>query len=496
MAETPRLSERGVAGASLDPDDWDEFRRTAHAALAQAIDHLQQAGEGPVWRPAPTRVRARFAEPAPPRAPRGLAAAVADVWGLIAPYGVGNTHPRFFGWAHGAGTPAGVVAELIAAALDANCGGRDHIGPIVERQIARWAAEAFGFPPESSGVFVTGTSQANFMGLLVARDAALGHEVRRTGLKGAAAQLCAYASNEAHACVRQAMELAGVGGAFLRLIETDDAGALRAEALRSAIAADRGAGRTPFLIVGTAGAVNFGAFDDLSGLADIAVAEGLWLHVDGAFGALAALSPALKPWLRGLERAHSVAFDFHKWAHVPYDAGFLLVRDPAMHRATFAAPAAYLSRAPRGLAAGEDWPSDYGPDLSRGFRALKVWLTFEALGADAIAAAIEANCAAARRLADLVAGSEAFELAAPVPLNIVCFSLKGDAGGEANLELVMRLQERGLAAPSTTRLGGRHVIRAAIFNHRTTAADIDGFFQDALAIANELRAGSPPAGAG
>ena len=122
-------------------------------------------------------------------------------------------------------------------------------------------------------------------------------------------------------------------------------------------------------------------------------------------------------------------------------------------------------------------------------------MTFEALGADAIAAAIEANCAAARRLADLVAGSDIFELAAPVPLNIVCFSLKGDAG-EANLELVMRLQERGLAAPSTTRVGGRQVIRAAIFNHRTTEADIDGFFQDALAIANELRAGSPPPGAG
>jgi len=489
------LSERGVAGASLDPDDWDSFRSAAHSALARAIDHLEQAGQGPVWRPAPAEARRRFAEPAP-RAARDLDAAVADVWRLIAPYGVGNTHPRFFGWAHGAGTPVGVVAELIAAALDDNCGGRDHIGPIVERQVTRWAAEAFGFPPESSGVFVTGTSQANFMGLLVARDAALGHGVRDTGLRGAQTQLCAYASSEAHACVRQAMELAGVGGAFLRLVGTDAGGSIRPLALREAIAADRAAGLSPFLIVGTAGAVNYGAFDDLSALADIAAAEGLWLHVDGAFGALIVLSPALKPLVRGLERAHSVAFDFHKWAHVPYDAGFLLVRDPAMHRATFAAPAAYLSRAPRGLAAGEDWPSDYGPDLSRGFRALKVWLTFEALGADAIAAAIEANCAAARRLADLVAGSDVFELAAPAPLNIVCFSLKGEASGEANLELVMRLQERGLAAPSTTRLGGRQVIRAAIFNHRTTWADIDGFFQDALAIAGELRAGTHANGAG
>ena len=480
------MSERQLAGGSLDPDDWDAFRRSAQEALTRAIDHLQQAGERPVWRAVPADVRGQFSAPLS-REAAGLDAAVAKVWGLVAPYVVGNTHPRFFGWAHGAGTPVGVVAELIAAALDANCGGRDHIGPVVERQIARWAAEAFGFPAESSGVFVTGTSQANFMGLLVARDAALGHGVRDAGLRGSPAQLCAYASTEAHACVRQAMELAGVGGEFLRLAETDPAGALRPNALRNAIAADRAAGLAPFLIVATAGGVNFGAFDDLGALADIAAAEGLWLHVDGAFGALAALSPTLRPLVRGLERAQSVAFDFHKWAHVPYDAGFLLVRDPAMHRGTFASSAAYLSRAPRGLAAGDDWPSDYGPDLSRGFRALKVWLTFQALGADAIAASIEANCAAARRLAGHIAGSDVFDLAAPVPLNIVCFSLKGDTRGEANLELVMRLQERGLAAPSTTRLGGRQVIRAAVFNHRTTSADIDGFFEDALAVAAELR---------
>jgi len=282
------------------------------------------------------------------------------------------------------------------------------------------------------------------------------------------------------------MELAGIGSANLRVVETDAAGAMRLDVLQGAIACDRAAGRTPFLIVGAAGAVNFGAFDDLQALADIAAAERLWLHVDGAFGALTALSPALKPLTEGLERADSVAFDFHKWAHVPYDAGFLLVRDQDLHRGTFASQAAYLSRAPRGLAAGEDWPCDFGPDLSRGFRALKVWMTFQTLGADAIGAAIEANCAAARRLAERVEASRAFELAAPVPLNIVCFSLTGEVDGARNRELVMRLQERGLAAPSTTRIGGRDVIRAAIFNHRTSLADIDAFFDDAAGIAVEL----------
>jgi glutamate/tyrosine decarboxylase-like PLP-dependent enzyme len=476
-----------AAEASLDPADWESFRAAAHAALDRALARLEAAGDGPVWRPTPSAVRARFEAPLPTQ-PRDLAAALADVDALIAPYVVGNTHPRFFGWAHGAGTPVGVVAELIAAALDANCGGRNHIGPTVERQIAAWAAEAFGFPPESSGVFVTGASQANFLGLLVARDAALGHGVRACGLT-ATAQLTAYASTEAHACVRQAMELAGIGACYLRQIETDAGGAMKLDELQSAIARDREAGFIPFLIVGTAGGVNFGAFDDLAALADIAAAERLWLHVDGAFGALTTLSPSLALLTRGLDRAGSVAFDFHKWAHAPYDAGFLLVRDPALHKATFAAPAAYLSRAERGLAAGDDWPCDFGPDLSRGFRALKVWLTFQTLGAAAIGRAIEANCAAARRLAAHIEASSVFELAAPVPLNIVCFSLAGEPPpGLRNRELVMRLQERGLAAPSTTRIAGREVIRAAIFNHRTRLADIDGFFDDAARIAAELDA--------
>jgi aromatic-L-amino-acid/L-tryptophan decarboxylase len=481
VGRAPRV---GAAPASLDPADWPAFRAEAHAALDRALERLEHVGDGPVWRKTPDQVAARFDAPLP-TGPRDLPDVLADVDALIAPFVVGNTHPRFFGWAHGAGTPAGVIAELIAAALNANCGGRDHIGPIVERQIAGWAAVAFGFPAESSGVFVTGASQANFLGLLVARDAALGHAVRADGLKRGA-QLTAYASTEAHGCVRQAMELSGVGSGFLRQIETDAAGALRTDRLRMALERDRAAGLRPFLIVGTAGGVNFGAFDDLAALADIATAERLWLHVDGAFGALTTLAPSLRPLTRGLKRADSVAFDFHKWAHAPYDAGFLLVRDPVAHKETFAAPAAYLSRLPRGLAAGEDWPCDYGPDLSRGFRALKVWLTFQTLGADAIGRAIEANCAAARHLAARVAASDVFELAAPAPLNIVCFSLKGDAEGAGNAELVMRLQERGLAAPSTTRIAGRPVIRAAIFNHRTTLADIDGFFEDAVRIAAEL----------
>jgi aromatic-L-amino-acid decarboxylase len=461
----------------LDPDDWEAFRADARQALDHMIDTLRDVRDGPVWRRTPDGVRDSFQAPLP-RHGQPLSDVLARFEQDIAPYGVGNRHPRFFGWVHGAGTPVGMVAEMLAAGLNANCGGRDHIGPIVEGQITRWMAEAFGLPATSSGVFVTGASQANFLGVLIARDKVLGHAVREAGLVSTGGQLVAYASDQAHGCIAQAMELGGLGSTHLRRVPTDASGAIRLDLLADAVAQDRASGNRPFFVAGTAGGVNFGAFDNLTALADLCRREQLWFHVDGAFGALTALSAKLKPLVAGLDQADSVAFDFHKWAHAPYDVGFLLVRDPEAHRQTFANPAAYLSRAPRGVAAGDVWPCDLGPDLSRGFRALKVWFTLQTLGTDALAQAMEDNCAAAAHLASRITASDRFELAAPVPLNIVCFSLKGD-DGRGNEAIVMDLHESGVAVPSTTRLDGRTVIRAAIVNHRTMIADIDVFF-DAL----------------
>lgn len=471
---------------SLDPVDWDAFARAAHEALDLMIGHLRHIAEGPVWCEPSPEARAAFTRPLP-RSGQDLAATLETFRSSILPFATGNTHPLFMGWVHGAGTPVGMIAEMLAAGLNANCGGRNHIGIDVERQIARWAAEIFGYPSGASGLFVTGTSMATFLGTLIARDAALGHDVRRSGLRRAAEQLVLYASAEAHGCIQQAAEISGIGSANLRLVPVDAKGGLDIGALRSAIASDRDAGLRPFMIVGTAGTVNTGAFDDLGAIADLAEEEGIWFHVDGALGALAALSESLRPRLKGMERSQSIAFDFHKWAHVPYDAGFLLVRDPAAHRATFANPQPYLQRAARGLGAGETWPSDLGPDLSRGFRALKTWMTIRTLGADRIAAAIDNCCAVARHLASLLEQSDAFELAAPVPLNIVCFA-PGDPVDRANLqEIVIDLQERGVAAPSMTVIGGRPVIRAAILNHRATAAHMDRFVEELEKSRQRLR---------
>ncbi len=458
---------------NLDPDDWQAFRAASRQALDEMIDFLQSVRDRPVWQPAPPEVVREFRQPLP-SAPQDLDAVLADFSKLIRPYATGNLHPMFMGWVHGAGTPAGMVAEMLAAGLNMNCGGRNHIGLEVERQIADWAAALFGFPRDASGLFVTGTSAANHLALLVARNASLGDEVRRDGLRDCGPQLTAYTSAEAHGCIKQAMEMAGIGSRFLRLIPVDARGAMRLDHLAEAIVADRARGLRPFLVAATAGTVNTGAFDDLAAVADICAKEKIWYHVDGAFGALVALSPTLSPLIRGIERADSIAFDFHKWAHVPYDAGFLLVRDPDRHRRTFRSPAAYLHRAPSGLAAGETWPCDLGPDLSRGFRALKTWFTLRVHGADKIGACIEHTCRVARHLERrLIEQAQLYELAAPVALNIVCFGLRTSPDGELNKAIVIDLQERGVAAPSTTILGGRTVIRAAIVNHRTTEGDMD-----------------------
>src|SRR5581483_4935986 len=346
--DDPAEAPSAPAGRNLDPDDWQAFRALSHQALDAMIDHIATLEDRPVWQPAPEATRRRFHEPLP-RAGRPLADVLDDFARHIGPYATGNGHPLFMGWVHGAGTPVGMLAEMLAAGLNANCGGRNHIGLDVERQVARWFAQLFGYPDAASGIFVTGTSMANFLGLLVARSEVLGAGIRAEGLRAAPAQLTAYASTEAHGCIAQALELAGIGSRNLRQVPVDAEGAMRIDALAAAIAADRQRGARPFLVVGSAGTVNTGAIDPLDRIADVARAEGVWFHVDGAFGALAALSERLRPLLAGIERSQSVAFDLHKWAHVPYDAGFLLVRDGEAHRRAFASPAAYLQRTPRGL---------------------------------------------------------------------------------------------------------------------------------------------------
>ncbi len=476
----------GSASRDLDPADWSEFRSLAHAMLDDMITHIETIRERPVWQPAPEATLERFRQPLP-RDGRNLGEVLGDLRTHVIPYATGNTHPGFMGWVHGAGTPVGMVAEMVAAGLNMNCGGRNHIGLDVEKQITRWMAEALGFPGSASGVFVTGSSMANFAALIVARTKAAGYESRHEGVAKTAHRLVAYTSVEAHNCIARGMELAGLGSANLRTIEVDQYRRMDVAKLEATIAEDRAAGCTPFLIAATAGAVNTGAIDPLERIAQVASREGLWFHVDGAIGALAAFSPRLRPLLKGIEKSDSVALDFHKWGHVPYDAGFLLVRDGDAQKQAFAMPAAYLQRSERGLAAGDTWPCDLGPDLSRGFRALKTWMTIETLGADRIGDAMLANCELAQYLAQKVRQSPLFELKAPVALNIVCFGVRGAHDRAFNRELVLDMHETGVAAPSWTTIGSETVIRCAIVNHRTTRADIDCMMDCIAGLASSRR---------
>jgi len=458
---------------SLDPDDWSDMRALGHRMIDDLFDRLAAIRERPVWRPIPPEARAAIRDEGLPVHGAGPQAAYRDFTRSVLPYELGNTHPRFMGWVHGGGNAVGMLAELLAAGLNANLGGRDHAPIEVERQVIRWSAEILGLPPDSAGLLVTGSSMANLVAVLTARHRAAGPGVREHGVGGH--PLVGYASEAVHGCVPRAFDIAGLGTAALRRIGTDADGRLDPHALRAAIAADRAAGLQPFLVVGTAGGVDTGATDDLAGLAEIAAGAGLWFHVDGAFGAFARLSPSLRPLVRGIERADSVALDFHKWAQVPYDAGCFVVRDPGCQLGAFRQNLAYLTGVDRGVGGNTPWPADLGPDLSRGFRALKVWMTLKSFGTERLGEVVDECCAIARHLGALVEADERFELMVPVRLNIVCFRLRTSHPDPdwVNGELVKDLHEAGIAVPSTTMIGGRRAIRAAIVNHRTTRADVE-----------------------
>ncbi len=482
-----------TAHSPLDPADWEAFRHEAHALLDRLISRLEEANDGPVWTPMPERVKRQLAEP-PPREPRGVHEVSAELCKLILPYGTGNTHPRFWGWVHGSGTAGGMLAEMAAAAINANCGGRDHGAIHVEKCVVGWMTRWFGFPKAAGGLLVTGSSMANLLGLAAARNRAV-NNVRRDGLNGA--RLTGYVSREGHSCVAKAFELLGLGRDALRRIRTDQAFAMNLDRLGAQVKQDRADGLQPFCVIATAGTVNTGASDAIAELADFCRAEDLWLHVDGAFGALTVLCPDLASRLAGIERADSLAFDFHKWLHVPYDAGCLLVRDETTLLDTFADRAPYLV-SDAALAGGDIWPCDLGLELSRGFRALKVWFTIQEHGTRALGEAIARNCAQAQSLAAQIASRPMLRLVAPVPLQIVCCRYEPPGLDEAatdalNAELVATLQRRGIAAPSTCRIDERLAIRVNITNHRTRDTDLTLLVETIEAIGAELAAAASAA---
>jgi glutamate/tyrosine decarboxylase-like PLP-dependent enzyme len=462
------------AEKTLDPgteSDWNILRELGHRMVDAMFAHLQERREEPVWQRPSEEARNALEKAGVPREGEGAAAAYESFLKHVLPYGIGNTHPRFWGWVMGNGTAEGMLAEMLAAGMNPNVGGFDDSATLVEEQVIGWMAELMGMPTTTSGLLTTGGTMANLVGLAVGRHAKAGFDLRAEGLR-AGPLLRVYCSTETHSWLKKAMELMGMGRAGLCAIEVDSGYRMRVDELKQAIAADRAAGSRPVCVVATAGTVNTGATDDLTAIAEICTQEGLWFHVDGAFGAPAYWSQRLRSRVSGIERADSLAFDLHKWAYMPYDIGCVLVRDAEAHTAAFATGASYLTAMERGPAAGGLRFADRGIELSRGFRALKAWMSLKALGVDAITAVVEQNVEQAQYLASLIERSQRLELAAEVPLNIVCFRYAG-ADDVQNREILMRLQESGVAVPSGTVLDGRFAIRVAISNHRSRREDFD-----------------------
>ena len=504
MSITPTLSSLADRATfdPVSPDGWDSLRALGHRMLDDLIDAQSVLSTQSVWQPVPPDLLRSFDEVGPTDG-EGAAAAYERFRTRVLPYGLGNWHPRFFGWVQGNGTPLAMLADMLASGMNPHLGGFHQAPAMVERQVVRWFAEWLGLPG-ASGLFVTGGTMANVHALACARITVarrLGRDARRDGAQAwpgepAPSPFVFYGSTETHGWAQKAAEWLGLGARAFRTVPVDAEYRVHVDALQTMITADRAAGLTPFCVIGTAGTVNTGATDDLVALADLCADKQRWFHVDGAFGALAALSPLVRDQVCGMERADSVAFDLHKWGSMPFECACVLVRDASAHHEAFRNTATYLAPGDRGPTAGGMYFNERGLDLTRGFKALKVWMQLHADGVSHFGRVITQNVQQVRRLVGIIVSHPELELLAPAPLNIVCFRYRpspthgdGTTLDALNRELLVRLQESGVALPSSTVLGGRFAIRVAHVNHRTRDEDIDALVEAVLSEGRRLSPG-------
>lgn len=474
------------APETLDPSDWSETLAVAHRMVDAAAGHLSGVRTRPVWQAMPDPVRRALEAPLPSE-PVPLAAIWDEVQANLLPYGMGNIHPRFFMWYMGAGSFTGALAEFLAAIDGSNLGAGNTAARQMDMQVTGWLRSMMGFPDTASGTLVDGGSKANILGLTVARNVMAGIDVREEGVAAIPRPLRFYASDQVHSCHHKAMELLGLGNRALVRIPSTENCRMDLAALARAIAEDRAAGLQPACIIATAGTTNTGSVDDLPEIRDLCRREGLWFHVDGCIGALVKLAPRHRELVAGLEDADSLALDLHKWLHAPFEAGFALIRDRKHHVDAFAMHPEYLEVKPRGIASGPQL-HNYGVQTSRGFRALKLWMMLKEHGTEKFGRLIDRNIDQAEYFAARVGATPGMVLMAPVGLNVVCF--RHDPGGldegalrSLNGEVMLRLQEAGIAALSDTTVKGHHCLRLAICNHRTRFEDLELVLQEMQTIA-------------
>ena len=482
-----------IPDQSLDPQDWDAMRALGHQMVDDLIDYWAGIREQKIWKPIPDEVKQVFDLPIPEQG-QSPEEVYREFKEYIFPYNKGNVHPRFFAWIQGTGTPMGTFGDLLASGMNPNTAIGEHSAMYVDRQVVNWCKQLMNFPAEASGILVSGGSMANITALTVARNSFGEEKIRQRGLKAASGQLLIYCSVETHSCIQKAAEIIGLGTDAVRKIGINERFELDVEQLKAQLEVDLQAGFLPFCVVGTAGTVNTGAIDPMDELLEISKAYQLWFHVDGAYGALAKLDLTYASALKAIEEADSLAFDLHKWLYVPYEVGCTLIRDPKKHRDSFAITPNYLLQEKRGLSGGLDSINNYGFELSRGFKALKVWMSIKEQGRAKYAVMIAQNNRHAAYLAELVEENPYLELTAPLSMSRTCFRMiqpgwEEKALQELNKEILLRLQEEGIASPSSTILNGKYTLRVANTNQRTRKEDMELLVREVLRLGKSIIAG-------
>lgn len=474
---------------TLDPENWSTVKKLAHRMVDDAIQHLSDVRNRPVWQEMPKAVQANFHTPIPTE-PTPLGDVYDEMVSNLTPYSMGNIHPRFWGWYMGASNFTGALGDFLAAVDGSNLGGGNTSAARVDNQVVDWLKSMMGFPETASGTLTSGGSMANMVALTVARNTKAGVDVRAEGVTSLPQPMRFYVSDQAHSCHQKALEILGLGAKSLRLIPTDENFHMIIGELEKAIGEDRGAGILPACIIATAGTTNTGAIDDLNAIEAICRRENMWYHVDGCIGALINIAPANQHLVDGIEHADSIALDPHKWLHTPFEAGCVLIRDEEKHHSAFEMHGDYLQLQTRGVIAGK-FLADYSFELSRGFKALKIWMSLKEHGVTKFGRLIDQNIEQAKYLTELIQAEPLLEILAPTEINIVCFRYRGKNSDEdsiktINIELMLRMQESGLAVPSDTTVAGKHCLRVAITNHRTQRQDLDLFIKEVLRLGREI----------
>jgi glutamate/tyrosine decarboxylase-like PLP-dependent enzyme len=455
--------------------------------------YFQNLGEQPIVRPTTSAALRETLEEPLPQEGRAFAEVLGELEATVFRYSRHNAHPGFFGYISSPGTPVNAAGSLIQAALNINvtCWRSSPAATEMEHVVIGWLKEILGMPAGAGGLLTSGGSMANFAGLAAARTAKAPGDVLRDGLAQVGRPMRAYVSAEGHFSVTKAAGMLGLGERNVRQVRTNECLQIDLEDLARQVREDRAAGAIPFCVVANAGTTATGAVDPIGALADFAEREGLWLHVDAAYGGFAALSPSAHHLLDGIGRADSVALDPHKWLYLPVGSGCVLYRDPETARAAFQHAAEYTRAI--GLERDEAFAFwDYGPELSRPFRALEVWLLLKYVGARALGEAIERNIQCARLLEKLVRESSDFEMLAPVELSVFCFRYTAADGdlNQVNERILLELQRGGRVYLSNAMVGGRFGLRGCVLNYRTSEEDIRRVLDEARAAGRRISGGS------